>query len=79
VLDFPFESALQLPSRDFNETFGKVDRLVGRNSAARLNGIGQRHSSTPTRSQTLTSGRAKCRSQSRRMPEMRPHSASNSS
>jgi hypothetical protein len=29
VLDFPFESALQLPSRDFNETLGKVDRLQG--------------------------------------------------
>ena len=28
VLDFPFESALQLPSRDFNETLGKIDRLI---------------------------------------------------
>ena len=27
-LDFPFESALQLSSRDFNETLGKVDRLM---------------------------------------------------
>ena len=27
---FPFESALQLPLGDFNETFGKVDRLEGR-------------------------------------------------
>lgn len=28
VLDFPFESVLQLPSRDFNETLAKVDRLI---------------------------------------------------
>ena len=28
VLDFPFESALQLPSRDFNETLAKVDHLI---------------------------------------------------
>src|SRR5689334_23340017 len=28
VLDFPFESALQLSSRDFNETLKKVDRLI---------------------------------------------------
>ena len=28
VLDFPFESALQLPSRDFNETLEKVDQLI---------------------------------------------------
>ena len=28
VLDFPFESVLQLPSRDFNETLEKVDRLI---------------------------------------------------
>jgi Protein of unknown function (DUF4239) len=28
VLDFPFESALQLPSRDFNETLQKVDHLI---------------------------------------------------
>jgi Protein of unknown function (DUF4239) len=28
-LDFPFESALQLSSRDFNETLKKVDRLIG--------------------------------------------------
>ena len=28
VLDFPFESALQLPSRDFNETLEKVDHLI---------------------------------------------------
>ena len=28
VLDFPFESALQLPSRDFNETLEKVDHLM---------------------------------------------------
>ena len=27
-LDFPFESALQLPSRDFNETLEKVDHLI---------------------------------------------------
>ena len=27
-LDFPFESALQLSSRDFNETLKKVDRLI---------------------------------------------------
>ena len=27
-LDFPFESALQLSSRDFNETLGKVDHLM---------------------------------------------------
>ena len=29
VLDFPFESALQLPSRDFNETLERVDHLIG--------------------------------------------------
>jgi hypothetical protein len=34
VLDFPFESALQLSSRDFNETLAKVDRLI---AAARPN------------------------------------------
>src|SRR5215471_6975801 len=28
LLDFPFESALQLPSRDFNETLEKVDHLI---------------------------------------------------
>jgi len=28
VLDFPFESALQLSSRDFSETLKKVDRLI---------------------------------------------------
>ena len=28
MLDFPFESALQLSSHDFNETLGKVDRLI---------------------------------------------------
>ncbi len=28
VLDFPFESALQLSSRDFNETLEKVDHLI---------------------------------------------------
>jgi len=28
VLDFPFESALQLPSRDFDDTLEKVDRLL---------------------------------------------------
>lgn len=28
VLDFPFESVLQLPARDFNETLYKVDRLI---------------------------------------------------
>ena len=28
VLDFPFESALQLPSRDFNETLKRVDDLA---------------------------------------------------
>jgi hypothetical protein len=28
VLDFPFESALQLPSRDFNVTLEKVDHLI---------------------------------------------------
>ena len=28
VLEFPFESALQLPSRDFNETLQKVDHLI---------------------------------------------------
>jgi len=28
VLDFPFESALQLSSRDFNGTLQKVDRLI---------------------------------------------------
>ena len=27
-LDFPFESALQLSSRDFNETLEKVDHLM---------------------------------------------------
>jgi sensor histidine kinase YesM len=27
-LDFPFESALRLSSRDFNETLKKVDRLI---------------------------------------------------
>jgi hypothetical protein len=27
-LDFPFESALQLSSRDFNETFKKIDRWI---------------------------------------------------
>ena len=27
-LDFPFESALQLSSRDFNEILKKVDRLI---------------------------------------------------
>jgi hypothetical protein len=34
LLDFPFESALQLPSHDFNETLEKVDRLI---AAARPN------------------------------------------
>jgi hypothetical protein len=28
VLDYPFESALQLPSRDFNETLEKVEHLI---------------------------------------------------
>jgi len=28
MLDFPFESALQLPSRDFNQTLEKVDHLI---------------------------------------------------
>jgi hypothetical protein len=28
MLDFPFESALQLSSNDFNETLAKVDRLI---------------------------------------------------
>src|SRR5246127_5133322 len=28
VLDFPFESALQLSSRDFNQTLEKIDRLI---------------------------------------------------
>jgi sensor histidine kinase YesM len=28
VLDFPFESALQLSSHDFNETLEKVERLI---------------------------------------------------
>jgi sensor histidine kinase YesM len=28
VLDFPFESALQLSSSDFNETLEKVDHLI---------------------------------------------------
>jgi hypothetical protein len=28
VLDFPFESALQLPSRDFNVTLAKVNHLI---------------------------------------------------
>jgi len=28
MLDFPFESALQLSSSDFNETLQKVDRLI---------------------------------------------------
>ena len=28
VLDFPFESALQLSSRDYNETLEKVDHLM---------------------------------------------------
>jgi len=28
VLDFPFESALQLSSRDFSRTLEKVDRLI---------------------------------------------------
>ena len=28
VLDFPFESVLQLPSRDFDETLEKVDHLI---------------------------------------------------
>src|SRR5215469_10922405 len=28
MLDFPFESALQLSSRDFSETLDKVDRLI---------------------------------------------------
>jgi hypothetical protein len=28
VLDFPFESVLPLPSRDFNETLEKVDNLI---------------------------------------------------
>jgi hypothetical protein len=28
VLDFPFESVLQLPSPDFNETLEKVDNLI---------------------------------------------------
>jgi hypothetical protein len=35
MLDFPFESALQLSSRDFNETLEKVDRLI---AAARPQG-----------------------------------------
>ena len=34
MLDFPFESALQLSSHDFNETLEKVDRLI---ATARLN------------------------------------------
>ena len=28
MLDFPFESALQLSSRDFNQTLEKIDRLI---------------------------------------------------
>ena len=28
MLDFPFESALQLSSRDFNQTLKKIDRLI---------------------------------------------------
>jgi hypothetical protein len=28
MLDFPFESALQLSSRDFSETLKKIDRLI---------------------------------------------------
>jgi hypothetical protein len=28
MLDFPFESALQLSSHDFNETLEKVDRMI---------------------------------------------------
>src|SRR5262252_635190 len=28
ILDFPFESALQLSSRDFSDTLEKVDRLI---------------------------------------------------
>jgi sensor histidine kinase YesM len=28
MLDFPFESALQLSSHDFNETLEKVERLI---------------------------------------------------
>src|SRR5215813_12142350 len=28
VLDFPFESAMQLPSHDFNETLKKIDHLI---------------------------------------------------
>jgi Protein of unknown function (DUF4239) len=34
TLDFPFESALQLSSHDFNETLEKVDRLIAKRSAA---------------------------------------------
>ena len=28
ILDFPFESALQLSSRDFSDTLEKIDRLI---------------------------------------------------
>ena len=28
LLDYPFESALQIPSRDFNETLEKVEHLI---------------------------------------------------
>jgi hypothetical protein len=37
VLDFPFESALQLPSRDFNVTLAKIDHLI---AAAQPHGPG---------------------------------------
>jgi hypothetical protein len=51
VLDFPFESALQLPSRDFNETLGKVDRLVG---ATRLQGSMASDNATPAHPRLLS-------------------------
>jgi hypothetical protein len=49
VLDFPFESALQLSSRDFNETLEKVDRLI---TTAELHG-----SRGPERSGLIAGGR----------------------
>jgi hypothetical protein len=36
VLDFPFESALQISSRDFNETLEKVEHLITAARRARL-------------------------------------------
>ena len=48
---FPFESALQLPSRDFNETLGKVGRLVG---ATRLQGSMASDNATPAHPRLLS-------------------------